>query len=242
MATIFNLGCGTKTSPKCINVDWSVYLRIKKNPIARALAPVFLRGSRLEKLRSLAEHVVVHDLRKGIPGADNSADAVYHSHMFEHIDRCDAPGFLAEVRRVLKPGGIHRIVVPDFEALAQRYLEHLETAAGDTTEAAQHDEYVSSMIEMMVRREAWGTSQQKPLRRWVENRLLGDARKRGETHQWMYDRVSLRVLLEQAGFEDVQVRDFQTSAIPDWDEIGLDRHEDGREYIPGSLYLEAKKV
>ncbi len=107
--------------------------------------------------------------------------------------------------------------------------------------AADHDEYVGHLIEQCVRREAIGTSQQPPLRRFVENLLLGDARRRGETHQWMYDRVNLSVALDEAGFRDVAVKDYRTSAIPGWDDIALDERDDGEEYIPGSLYVEAVK-
>lgn len=240
MVTIFNLGCGTKTSPRCINVDWSPYLRIAKNPLARLLAPLLVRGERRQKLRGLPEGIVVHDLRKGVPAADGSADVVYHSHVLEHIDRSDAPAFLADIHRALKPGGIHRVVVPDMEFLARRYLEHLESCDDDPGRAREHDAHLGSIIEQMVRREAFGTSQQRPMRRWVENLLLGDARRRGETHQWMYDRVSLAELLREVGFEDVQQLAFDRSSIPDWDAIALDRNASGDEYMPGSVYVECR--
>src|SRR5258706_6399113 len=35
----------------------------------------------------------------------------------------------------------------------------------------------------------------------------GDARKRGETHQWQYDRYTLSGLLQAAGFTDVRCLD-----------------------------------
>ena len=47
----------------------------------------------------------------------------------------------------------------------------------------QHDDYVGAIIEQCVRKEAAGTSKQKNVRRFIENIILGDARKRGETHQ-----------------------------------------------------------
>ncbi len=95
------------------------------------------------------------------------------------------------------------------------------------------------MVEQMIRKEAFGTSQQPTLQRALENALLGDARRRGETHQWMYDRVNLQHLLEKAGFKQIEVMDFATSSIPRWDTIGLDRDKQGSEYKPGSLYMEA---
>jgi len=238
---ILNLGCGSRTSAQCINIDWSVYLRIKKSKIASLLAPLVLYSSplRLERLRALDDRIIAHNFLKGIPFGDASVDAVYHSHLLEHLDRSDAVRFVREVHRVLKPKSIHRIVVPNFEDLCRRYLNHLERCIGDGTEHGKHDNYIADIISQMVRREAFGTSQQRPFRRWIENILIGDARRRGETHQWMYDRVNLGHLLECAGFSKIKLLDYSTSAIPKWNLIGLDRNQHGGEYIQGSIYVEA---
>jgi SAM-dependent methyltransferase len=243
MRLILNLGCGSKTSahPDVVNVDWSIVLYIRKNPLLRAIAPLLLNGARLSRLKSLPSNIVVHDLRKGIPFESGSVDAVYHSHVLEHFDRDAAPRFLAEVTRVLKPGGIHRIVVPDLETQCRDYLKSLEACAIDPSRAGQHDERVAALLEQSVRREASGTSRQKPLRRRVENLLLGDARKRGETHQWMYDRVNLASLLSRLGYRGVRVRSYRQSGIPDWERIGLDLDAQAAEYKPGSLYVEATR-
>jgi hypothetical protein len=93
----------------------------------------------------------------------------------------------------------------------------------------------------MVRRESTGTSRQPPLRRRLENLLLGDARRRGETHQWMWDRLNLPVVLQEAGFVDVRIESYDKSAIPGWNDIGLDLNSDGSQYKPDSLYVEARQ-
>jgi hypothetical protein len=127
------------------------------------------------------------------------------------------------------------------ERLCADYLAHLRMCDSDREAIPRHDQYIAEIIEQMVRREPFGTSQQSPLRRAVERMLLGDARKRGETHQWMYDRISLPNLLEEAGYRDVTVERYDTSRIPDWNRHGLDRKAEGGEYKPGSLYVEAAK-
>lgn len=243
MALVLNLGCGSKTSshPDVTNVDWSVMLVMRRNALLRTAAPLLLNGERLQRFRSLPANILVHDLRGPLPFASGTVDAVYHSHVLEHFDRDVAPQFLAEATRVLKPGGVHRVVVPDLEAQCRRYLEHLSACAGDAAEAARHDEYVAEIFDQSVRREASGTSGQRPLRRFIENALLGDARKRGETHQWMYDRVNLAALLSRLGLRDVRLRSHDSSAIRDWDKIGLDVDARGGEYKPGSVYLEGTK-
>lgn len=238
--TVLNLGCGYQTSERCINIDWSVPIRLKGSRIGRRVAPVLLDGERRRAYDAITGEVMRHDLRKGIPFADGSVDAVYHSHLLEHLDRDVVPAFLAEVRRVLKPGGIHRIVVPDLERDARAYLASLDAAAAGSVSPAAHEEAVRVLIEQMVRREAYWTAQRGPARRRLENLVLGDARKRGETHQWMWDRVSLPAELVAAGFVEPQVVSNTESRIPDWRGYGLDERASGEEYKPGSLYVEAR--
>jgi predicted SAM-dependent methyltransferase len=240
---ILNLGCGTKTSSKSgvINIDWSIYLRLKQLKILTPLVPLFFKGERLERFNSLPDNIVAHNLAKGIPFTADSVDVVYHSHMFEHLDRDVAEAFLMEVKRVLKPGGIHRIVVPDFEKGCKSYLSHIASCDINPDKADDHDSYIATLIEQSVRREADGTSHQRALRRFIENRVLGDARQRGETHQWMYDRINLKTKLINAGYTAVHVQNYHTSLIPNWTEYGLDIDERGNQIQPGSLYIEAIK-
>jgi SAM-dependent methyltransferase len=201
--------------------------------------PLFVRGERLERFRSLPDNILVHNLAKGIPFNTDSVDVVYHSHLLEHLDKDVAAKFLIEIKRVLKPGGIHRIVVPDFEKACRAYIAHIESCDKQPIESRNHDSYIALLLEQSVRKEAFGTSQQKSLRRFFENLILGDARRRGETHQWMYDRINLKALLIDLGYKEVRVQDYNTSLIPNWTEYGLDIDENGNQYKPESLYVEA---
>jgi ubiquinone/menaquinone biosynthesis C-methylase UbiE len=202
----------------------------------------------LEGLRANKNNLIAHDLTKGIPCPDNSVDAVYHSHFLAHLDRNLADPaqdaaliFLKECRRVLKPGGVMRSVVPDLEYFARAYLAHLELAAAHPDECAQHEKYVSDIIEMAARKKPFAASMQRPIMRRIESLLLGDARKRGETQQWWYDRINLKVLLESAGFHSIREFDYRTSSIADWSQFGFDQNADGTPYQRHSLFLEAVK-
>lgn len=242
--SILNLACGTKTSDRAgvVNIDWSPMLRIRNSMPMRALAPLLLHGNRLVRFRSLPRNIMIHDLSNGIPFADGSVDMCYCSHFLEHLDRTVAPSFLCECQRVLKVGGVIRIVVPDYEQTCAEYMSNVRLCeSGDAEALGEHDQFIERMLEQSVRREAYGTSQQKPARRMLENLILGDARKRGETHQWMYDRFNLSALLMSVGFMNPEVKTFNTSAIDGWDDIGLDRNAHGTEYKPNSLYMEASK-
>jgi SAM-dependent methyltransferase len=66
------------------------------------------------------------NLRHPLPFSDGSAEAVFHEHLLEHVPLLAVPTFLQECRRVLQPGGIIRVGVPD----AGRYIEDIARPAG----------------------------------------------------------------------------------------------------------------
>jgi SAM-dependent methyltransferase len=68
----------------------------------------------------------------------------------------------------------------------------------------------------------------------------GVFRSGGEIHQWMYDRFSLKRLLEQAGFADVKVCSSTESRIPVFEKYSLDTLN-GIARKPDSMYIEASK-
>ncbi|MBM7774418.1 hypothetical protein JOD54_004622 [Actinokineospora baliensis] len=64
------------------------------------------------------------DVRDGLPFADDSAEAVYIAHLLEHLEYpADAGAVLAECVRVLAPGAVLRVAVPDIAAFARAYVE-----------------------------------------------------------------------------------------------------------------------
>jgi len=55
--------------------------------------------------------------------ADNSVDEIYASHVIEHLGfRTELPTALKEIWRVLKPGGVFRVSVPDLECLCNLFV------------------------------------------------------------------------------------------------------------------------
>ena len=55
---------------------------------------------------------------------NNVADLIYSSHLFTYFDRQEAVRVLENWHRVLKPGGILRIAVPNFKRLAIMYTRN----------------------------------------------------------------------------------------------------------------------
>ena len=68
----------------------------------------------------LAGHPVdlAWNLAHGLPFPDGSAEAIFHEHLLEHLPLAAAAKLMEESQRVLSPGGVMRIAVPD----AGRYL------------------------------------------------------------------------------------------------------------------------
>jgi predicted SAM-dependent methyltransferase len=241
---MLNLACGTRMHWGWNNVDFSPYALLARNQAVAKLLKIggLLSAERQERLRQIDPSIIRWDLRKGIPFDATSFDGVYHSHFLEHIDPQYAPGLLKDCYRVLKPGGVLRVVVPDLELLAGEYLAAVQAVDADRPAAAKlHHQAVANLFDQMVRREATGAKQQKGWVRWVEQQIRGGAAETGELHRWMYDRHSLGQLLTQTGFRNVQRQSAETSIIQGWAEFRLDTNVDGSVYKAQSLFMEAEK-
>jgi SAM-dependent methyltransferase len=218
-------------------------------------------------------------LRERLPFKEGQFDAVYHSHVLEHLPHSQALPFLRECHRVLAPGGILRVVVPDLEMIARLYLKYLEGGlAGDPMAARRYDWMVLELLDQMVREQSGGEVrkywQQNPMpeEEFVIQRCgsevlralevlrqekpetgrpapleqrspsqVAEFRASGEIHKWMYDRYSLSVLVNQAGFQQFKVCAPDESRIPAFNSYLLDINADGSTRKPDSLFVEARK-
>lgn len=123
------LGCGGRFHPAWVNVDLH-----PQHPSVRR-----------------------HDVTAPLPFPDCHFDALYHAHLLEHLPRPQALPFLRECRRVLKPGGILRVVVPDLEQIARLYLAALDGAwHGDADARQRHAWAMLEMYDQTVRDQPGG--------------------------------------------------------------------------------------
>jgi predicted SAM-dependent methyltransferase len=105
-----------------------------------------------------AKGVDAFDIRRPLPYPAGTFDAVYSSHVLEHLTPADGKSLLQEKWRVLKPGGICRVVVPDLETICREYLKTLDVAAASPTPAnRQHYRWmVLELLDQIVREKSGG--------------------------------------------------------------------------------------
>lgn len=104
-----------------------------------------------------AEGILDCDVSRGLPFEDASFDALYCSHVLEHLPKNEAPVLVAECLRVLRPGAVARFVVPDLENIARLYLDRLErTLAGEPGAEAEYDWMLLELLDQLVRETSGG--------------------------------------------------------------------------------------
>ena len=124
-----NFGCGAAFHPRWVNLDTT---------------PV-------------SPQVIGHDLRRDFPFDQDTFDAAYGSHVLEHLDRREAARLVGACYRVIKPGGLIRLAVPDLETIARLYLASLDDAlAGDAESEKRYDWIMLELYDQVVRTRSGG--------------------------------------------------------------------------------------
>ena len=209
-----NIGCGDVPTPDWINFDNSMSVRLSRFPLViSALGKLGVIGAGERDFAARAQQMGIKwaDVTRHIPLPDNSVDALYTSHMMEHLDKDEVRTFLREARRVLSSGGTIRVVVPDIRILVDKYL-----AEGDA-DVMIFDSYL------------W-RAMPKTFAEKVKDFVIGDRH-----HKWMYDGPSMSRLLLEMGFERPVVLPPGKTTIPNPGELDLARYPDM------SVYVEACK-
>jgi SAM-dependent methyltransferase len=175
-------GCGLQAPEGWLNFDNSPTLRVQRLPVVgRALSALATgRGA------AFPRNVLHGDICRGLPIENHSAHGVYASHVLEHLSFADVQQALSNVLRLLMPGGIFRLIVPDFLARARRYVR--EADAGDATAASR---FLRSSFLGKERRAA------SPLAFMRE--AIG-----GSAHLWMWDEISIAQALRTTGFVSIR--------------------------------------
>jgi predicted SAM-dependent methyltransferase len=152
-----NFGCGPRALPGWVNIDGWRYPGVD----------------------------FVTDLRQPLPFASATCSLIFTEHVFEHIDVDFRLPVLRELRRVLKPGGTLRVVVPDCAQFVNAYL-------------ARDDAWFSETLGSP----ATGAAGLNTI--FTVN-----------THRFIDDWASLSATLREAGFSHVEQSSYNESEIPE---------------------------
>ena len=136
-----------------------------------------------------------------------------------------------------------RIVCPDLEHVARNYISLTDRIyEGDNSIRLEHEKAIHGLLHQLVGDAPDHNIDESNFVRFVERILRGTARDMGWSHRWMYDKFSLRRLLECRGFYSIKVLDAYKSDILDFNHYYLDVDSNGIPYYStGSIHLEARK-
>lgn len=160
------------------------------------------------------------DLRYPLRVESDLFDGVFSEHTFEHLTYAEGAALLGECHRILKPGALIRIVVPDLSLFIRKYC------AGDKGWFAAWERLMFTSSTDATR----------------ANRLLSTpmeaisfvTQEYGHLSSWDFE--TLAAYLERCGFCDVTRWGFRLGADP---ALLADLDAEDRKFV--SIYLEARK-
>jgi SAM-dependent methyltransferase len=123
-----NLGSSLRVAQGWVNLDGSPIAFIASLP--RPIVAMSYRVSGVGKSVARDQYVDVlttnrfvhHRLEHRLPFGDNTVDNIFAGEVIEHLSVDVAYRVLRESRRVLRPGGVIRICVPDLRCAIDQYL------------------------------------------------------------------------------------------------------------------------
>ena len=245
-----NLGCGSKILHEWFNLDFPG----NKNP-----------------------NVFTCDITKRWPFKDNSVQAFYSCHVFEHLAFELVTSICQKIHKSLISKGIIRITVPDLEFNCKLYLSTLKKYRKSKKNKSNLVWARLNLFEQMVRTKKGGfmlkflsscnqrnldfvskttggpealqrntierNENPRTIRSYLEKIFPFDSLDVfPEIHRWCYDEFELRDILNSAGFKRIQRKNAGDSGIPGWIEPGIELTQDGGEWKPNSLIMEASKA
>lgn len=189
-----NVGCGPVQPAGWVNIDnsyrarfasslpWLDRLLVKTGAIPATEFKAGIRGVNLDR---------------PLPWPTGSVDVVYGGEVLEHFTREDGIRLLTECFRVLRPGGVVRMRVPDNARFWSNYLaEYAAMGQRHRSEwSLAHTRWIEKFFREISTGKRWGSS--------------------GHFHKWMYDEISLILTFESIGFSDVSRMPYLKSRIPD---------------------------
>jgi len=174
-------GCGFHAPESWENFDASLTLRWERTPV---IGHWYTKNQ-----KRFPSNVKIGDIVSGLPVPEGSCQGVYASHVLEHLALADFHKALDNTRKVLKEGGIFRLVVPDLQWAAAEYLRRLNMVDYSA------NEFLMDATSLGLRKRRRGVG--KVYSMWQTS-----------AHLWMWDAASLAHALADHNFHDIRVCQF----------------------------------
>lgn len=164
-----------------------------------------------------------HDLRSPLPYQNNSIDFLNMSHLLEHFMVPEGLRLLRDCLRVLRPGGLIRVCVPDLQVLVNAYVNR-NMSLFDSIQPEEYKPCTES--EKLWRMITSGPPE-----------LIADARWEG--HKTAYDSPGLYHALKEAGFTDITTVPFD-KRYDTFPEVAVVMTGKKPEYVPPQPEIQGK--
>jgi len=163
---MLNVGCGTDYKDGWINIDNNMDQNIADDKLD-----------------------LNWDLRNPLPFADNSIDFIFNEHFVEHLTVEEARTSLTDFKRVLKPGGVMRVAMPNLEEAVDHYI-NLPIDKDPVIKRFKLDFIKTRAERINMAFRAWG-------------------------HLWLYDAEELQRRLKEVGFKHIEQCKLGKSTYPE---------------------------
>lgn len=183
-------GCGMSAPPGWRNFDASPTLRFER---------LWLVGRVYKKNASRFPAAVEYgDIVAGLPLQPGTCEAIYCSHVLEHLSLDDFRRALRNTRRYLQTDGVFRLVMPDLRAYATAYL-------ADGGPRAAVNFLSETGLGLKTRPRSLGE---------IVLSLFGNS-----GHLWMWDYEAAAWELAEAGFHNIRHAQFGDSSLARFKEV-----------------------
>lgn len=192
-------GCGMMIGPSWYNCDGSPTLRLRRLPLLGPLIQPLIASR-------FPDDAHYGNIVAGLNLPPASCDAIFCSHVLEHLALDDFRVAIRNTHRYLKPGGIFRLIVPDLEQCARGYLSAQDPGAASRYMGYTHTGRKSRPQGLIgLLREHFGNSH----------------------HLWMWDYKGIAQELSEAGFVGIRRYAFGDDKSPAFREVEIkDRFDD----------------
>lgn len=193
-----NLGCAARPLQGYINIDLDDLETVKK---------------RYPHL-TFSEDIKIYQYDIfNLPFADGTVAEIRADSLLEHLSFLEEPKFFYEAKRALRPGGILRFSVPDFEKTVEQWIQ----AKDDWKDFFRNDP------EAIAQEHWFGNYSYSTDNRWgyLTASIFGPQNGDGQFHKNCYTAAKIRAMLKKLEFEEISIttsrwkgdRDFMLNVV-----------------------------